>query len=203
MAGIHYFYIYAKQRLKLNSGKINHNYLLNKIFVSHTSVMFNHGIYECITIWWLFELVRTSLLIVYLLGDLWDAIFICYLSVRSYNSSTPFQLSIHWFSKCRCLCHTACVEFTLVALVCSHCTCLIGVDVRRPDSHKDLYHRETYSCGMQFPAVWARLRDVASSWLGDVASAQRLLVHNWINNLFHFTQVFNTAISLSSNSHYL
>ena len=27
------------------------------------------------------------------------------------------------------LCHMACVEFTRVALLCSHYTCLIGVDV--------------------------------------------------------------------------
>ena len=58
------------------------------------------------------------------------------------------------------------------------------------------------SCGMQLPAVWARLRDVAVSWLEAVASARRLLVYNWINNLLHFTEVFNIVISLSSNSHY-
>ena len=74
--GIHYFYIYAKQRSKLNSGKINYSYLLNKMVVSHTSTMHDHhGIYECITVWCVFELLPTSLLIAYLLRDLWDAIF--------------------------------------------------------------------------------------------------------------------------------
>ena len=77
----HYFYIYTKQRSKWNSGKINYNYLLNKIVVSHTSRRCNHGIYECITIWCVIELLRTSLLIAYLLRDLWDAIFIGYLSI--------------------------------------------------------------------------------------------------------------------------
>ena len=37
----------------------------------------------------------------------------------------------------------ACVEFMLVALLCSHCTCLIGVDVRRPIAMKmDIVERE-------------------------------------------------------------
>ena len=40
-------------------------------------------------------------------------------------------------------------------------------------------------------------RSIASSWLGAGASTRRLLVHNWINNLLHFTQVFNIVISLS------
>ena len=35
------------------------------------------------------------------------------------------------------------------------------------------------------------------------SSTRRLLVHNLINNLLHFTQVFNIAISLSSTQHYL
>ena len=32
--------------------EINYNYLLNKIIVSHRSIRYNHGIYECITIWY-------------------------------------------------------------------------------------------------------------------------------------------------------
>ena len=44
---------------------------LNKIVVSHN----DHGIYECIIIWCVLELVRTSLLIAFLLRDLWDEIF--------------------------------------------------------------------------------------------------------------------------------
>ena len=72
---VHYFYIYAKQRSKWNSGKINYSYLLNKIMVSHTSTMHDHCIYECIRVWCVFELVRTSLLIANILRDLWDAIF--------------------------------------------------------------------------------------------------------------------------------
>ena len=38
-------------------------------------IRYNHGIYECITVWSVFELLCTSLLIAYLLRDLWDAIF--------------------------------------------------------------------------------------------------------------------------------
>ena len=34
------FYIYAKQRSKCNSGKINYSYLLNKIVVRHMSRIF-------------------------------------------------------------------------------------------------------------------------------------------------------------------
>ena len=44
------------------------------------------------------ELVHTSLLIANLLRDLWDAIFIVYLSFQRYNGSTSFQLRIQWFS---------------------------------------------------------------------------------------------------------
>ena len=70
LVGIHYFYIYGKQKSKWNSGKTNYSYLLNKIVVSHTITMHDHGIYECITVWCVFELLRTSLLIAYLLRDL-------------------------------------------------------------------------------------------------------------------------------------
>ena len=76
MVGVHYFYIYAKQWLKLNSGKINYSYLLNKWLVTQVQFLnYEHGIYECITVWCVFELLPTSLLIDYLLRDLWDAIF--------------------------------------------------------------------------------------------------------------------------------
>ena len=92
LVGVHYFYIYAKQRSKWTSGKINYSYLLYKIVVSHTSVMYNHGIYECITIWYVFELLLTILLIAYLLRDLWHAIFIGYLSVQRYNSVNSFSI---------------------------------------------------------------------------------------------------------------
>ena len=88
------------------------------------------------------RIATTSLLIAYLLRDLWDAIFIGYLLVRRYNSVTSFSIAYPVVFQYRCLCHMACVEFTLVALVCSHCTCLIGVDVRRPDCHADASCRE-------------------------------------------------------------
>ena len=51
----------------------------------------NHGIYECIKIWCVFELIRTRLLIAYLLRDLWDAIFMVYLSFQRYNSVNFFS----------------------------------------------------------------------------------------------------------------
>ena len=87
------FIFIAKQRSKWNSRNINYNYLLNKIVGSHTSIRYSHGIYECITIWCVFELVRTSLLIDYLLRDLWDAIFIGYLSFQRYNSVDYFSIA--------------------------------------------------------------------------------------------------------------
>ena len=147
---IHYFYIYAKQRSKWNSGKINYNYLLNKIVISHTSIRYNHGIYECITIWCVFELQRTSLLIAYLSRDLWDTIFIGYLAVRRYNPVNFLSTAYRVVFQCRCLCHMACVEFTLVALLCSHCTCFIGADVRRPDCHADVYRERGAVVGCSF-----------------------------------------------------
>ena len=52
------------------------------------------------------------------------------------------MIMVQWFSKCRCLCHMACVEFTLVALVCSDFTCLIGRLSKRHDCHEDAYCRD-------------------------------------------------------------
>ena len=75
----------CKTKVKWNSAKINYKYLLNKIVVSHTSIRYSHGIYKCITIWCVLELVRNGLLIAYLLRDLWDAIFTGYLSFWRYN----------------------------------------------------------------------------------------------------------------------
>ena len=100
--------------------KINYNYLLNNIVVSHTSIRYNHGIYELYMNIWInyifiiiyefdaFELLRTSLLIAYLLRDLWDAIFVCYLSVQRYNSVSSIAYPVVF--QCRCLCHMACVD---------------------------------------------------------------------------------------------
>ena len=153
-----YFYWYSlflylcktKVKMKLIAGKINYNYLLNKIVISLTSIRYNHDIYECITIWCVFELVRTSLLIAYLLRDLWDAISIGYLSVRRYNSVNSFSIAYPVVFQCRCLCHIAYVEFTLLALVCSHCIFLIDVDVRRPDYHEDGYRERGVDVGCSF-----------------------------------------------------
>ena len=90
----------------------------------------------------MFELVRTSLLIAYLVRDLWDAIFIGYLSVRGYNSVNFVSTAYPGFFQCRCLCYMACVEFTLVAMLCSHCTYLIDAGVGRADWNEDGYRRE-------------------------------------------------------------
>ena len=142
LAGIHYFYIFEKQRSKWNSGKINYNYLLNKFVVSHTSVMYSHGIYVCITIW----CVQIAM---YKFTDFLpiERFMRCNIYRLLIGSEIQFgQLIFNCissgFTKCHCLCHMACVKFTLVALVCSHCTCLMGVDVRKPDCHKDGYCRE-------------------------------------------------------------
>ena len=44
----------------------------------------------------------------------------------------------------------ACVEFTLVALLSSHCICFIDVDVRRPDCHADGYRERGSVVGCSF-----------------------------------------------------
>ena len=77
----------------------------------------DNGIYECITIWCVFELLRTSLLIAYLLRDLWDAISIGYLSVRRYNSVNSFSTAYPVAFQCRCLCHI--VSNSLLLLWCA------------------------------------------------------------------------------------
>ena len=189
LVGIHYFYIYAKPKSKWHSGKINYSYLLNKWLVTQAQCMI---------------LVYTSLLIPYLLKDLWDVIFQIYLSVRRYNLVNSYSTANQWFSKCRCLCHMACVKFTLVVLVCSHCTFLIvrwSYETRVPCRCS---WRERCVGWMQIPAVSRESAMLLMQPLiGAAASTQRLLVHNWINNLLHFKQVFNIVISLSSISHYL
>ena len=53
--GIHYFYIYAKQRSKWNSGKYWIKLLL--VISAH-----NHGICECITVWCVIEFLSANLL---------------------------------------------------------------------------------------------------------------------------------------------
>ena len=132
----------------------------------------NHVIYECITIWCVFELVHPSLLIAYLLKDLWDTIFIVYLSFRRHNWSTSFQLHIQWFSNV--VAYATCHMSNLRLLLCCAliCTGFIGVDVRRSGCHADGYRERGAVMGCSFHAAnWARLRDVASSSLGAVASA--------------------------------
>ena len=68
--------------------------------------------------------------------------------VRRYNSVNFFSTAYPVVFQCRCLCHMACVEFTLVAQLCSHCTCFIGVDV--PDCHADLYRERGAVVGWSF-----------------------------------------------------
>ena len=58
-------------------------YWIKLLLVTVVSVMYNHGIYECITVWCVVEFLRTSLLIAYLLRDLWDAILFYRLLIGS------------------------------------------------------------------------------------------------------------------------
>ena len=98
-----------------------------------------------------------------------------YLSVRRYDSVNSFSIAYTVVFQCRCLCHMACVEFMLVALVCSHCTCLIGVDVRGPGCHEGGYCERGAVVGCSFQPFE---RDSAMSRLGAVASTRSVLVHN-------------------------
>ena len=76
-------------------------------------------------------------------------------------------MRIQWFSDvaayATCM---AWVEFTLVALLCAHCTGFIGVDVRRSGCHAEGYGERGAVMG-----AGARLRDVAPSSRVAVASA--------------------------------
>ena len=99
-------------------------------------------------------------------------LYLCYLSVRRSNSVNSFSIAYPVVFQCRCLCHMACVEFTLIALLCSHCTCLIGVDVRRTDCHEDLYCRERGlrlwdTVSIRLIATQRRCFIVAWSWSFD------------------------------------
>ena len=116
---------------------------LNKIVVSYTSIMimvyinvlqFDVCSYLYVLVYWLHA---------YLLRDLWDAIImIGYLSVHRYNSVNFASTAYPVVFQCLCVCHMACVEFTLVALLCSHCTFLLSAGVGRADWNEDGYHRE-------------------------------------------------------------
>ena len=55
--------------------------------------------------------------------------------------------------QCRCLCHMACVEFTLVALLCYHCTGFIGVYVRKSSCHADGFRERGAVMGCSFQPV--------------------------------------------------
>ena len=123
LVGIHYFYIYAKQRSKWNSGKINYSYLFNKIVVSHTStmIMVSMNVLQ-------FDVCSNCYVLVYWLPIYWEIYemqYLGYLSVRRYNLVNSFSTAYPVVFQMPHSCHMACVEFTLAALVCSHCTCLI------------------------------------------------------------------------------
>ena len=172
---------------------------MNKI-VNHTSIRFNLGIYECIKIWCVFKLVRTSLLIAYLLRDLWVAIFIVYLSFRRYNSVDFFSTAYPVVFQCRCLCTWHVLN--LLLLLCCALIALVSSALMLGDP-----------IAMQIDILkevqlWDAISSLLSAGsfgqtlLGAVSSTRRLLVYNWINNLLYFTHVFNIVISLSSTSHY-
>ena len=76
-----------------------------------------------------------------------------------------------------------------------------AVGVMRHGCHEVANIERGLLCWMQVPSFWSRISDVAQPLLGAVASTLLLLVYNYINNLLHFTQVFNIVISLSRTSH--
>ena len=136
----------------------------------------NHGIYECITIWCVFELVRTSLLIAVLLRDLWDAIFIVYWSFRRYNGSTSFQLRIQWFSNGAAYATWHVSNLRLLLCCALICTGFIGVEVRRSGCHADGYRER----GLHLWDAVAVGRESAmllgQTFLVAVASGRRFLL---------------------------
>ena len=87
--------------------------------------MYKHGIYEYVTIRCVFELVCTSLLIAYLLRELWDAMFIGYFSVRRYNSVNSFSIvyPVVFNATAYATWH---VTNSRLLLCCALITCLIG-----------------------------------------------------------------------------
>ena len=67
--------------------------------------------------------------------------------------STPFQLRIQWFSKWSSLCHMACVQFTLVVLVCSHRACSWETEC-----HEDAYVESSAFVEWKFQRLVENLR---------------------------------------------
>ena len=137
-----------------------------------------HGMYECITSWCVFELVRTSLLIAYLLGDLWDAIFIYWLLIVSemqfyrllFNfvySHPPMSLFMP-HSMCRI--YACCSVVLSIALVSS--ALMLGDPVAMPIHI--VREVQLWDTGSR-PSI-ARLRDVASSSRVAVARASAEVV---------------------------
>ena len=119
--------------------------------------------------------------------------------------STSFQLRIQWFSNAAAYATWHVSNSGL--LLCCALIALVSSALKLGDSvamKMRIVARVLHLCVVQFPAVRSRLSDVAPyAWLlGAGASTRKLLVHNWINNMLHFTQVFNIVISLSSTSHY-
>ena len=108
-----------------------------------------------------FELLNSSLLIVFLGRDLWDAI-LCEFTYwfGDTNRSIPCQLHIQWFSKCRCLWHFSCVNFMLrfrcahIALVSS---CFLVVGHWCPEGAFVILHLSGASPSYR---PWSRSRDV-------------------------------------------
>ena len=144
--------------------------------------------------------IGASLLFVYLERDLWDAILYGFTyRFGNITRSINFQLRIQWFSKFCCLCHLARVKFILmlwcapIALVSLFC--LSDTLVMRWS------YVECCFCQVQVPAMWSRTRDVPHVLRSHHLRPGGLLVYNCVNNLLHFTQVFNIVISLSSTWH--
>ena len=141
----------------------------------------------------MFELLLTSLLIVYLLRDLWDAILYGLLiSLEIQIGQLLFNCASSGFpnatvyatwhvSSSRCS--------SVLSLHLSHC----AAGVMRHECHEDAYV-ESFVCQTQVPVVWSRTSDVPHPLLNAVAPTQWTV---GLYDLSHFTHVFNIVISLT------
>ena len=171
--GVHYFFYLCKTKVK-NETKvklITITYWIKWLLVTRVFVQI-HGMYECITSWCVLELLRTSLLIAYLLSDLWDVIFIyrllivsemqfCRLLFNCVYSDPPMSL---FMPHGMCRIYACCSVVLSIALVSS--ALMLGHPVAMPT---DLVRKvQLWDAGSR-PSS-ARLRDVALSSRVAVAS---------------------------------
>ena len=90
MIGVHYFYIYAKQRSKWNSGKlIIVTYWIKLLLVTQAQCMVYMNVLQ-------FDVCSNCYVVVYWLPIYWaiyEMQYLCYLSGRRYNSVNSFSTS--------------------------------------------------------------------------------------------------------------